>query len=154
MGTTLLDGVKVTRVMNAVAAGTTVQNSAGVDMLGFQGVVFVASFGALTANQVTSIQAQHADAMAANGLLTTPGNLTGTLVGPLADNASNKCLMLDINRPTKRYVGCTVNRATANAVIDGVIAIQYGADYKPTTQDATTFPVASEIHVSEDTGTA
>lgn len=154
MGTTLLDSVKVTQVMAAVTAGTTVQNSAGVDMLGFQGVVFLAAFGALTANQVTSIQAQHADAMNATAVLTTPGNLTGTLVGPLADNASNKCLMVEVNRPTKRYVGCTVNRATANAVINGVWAIQYGADYKPTTQDSTSFPVASEIHISEPTGTA
>ena len=153
MGTSLLDGIKITRVLASVVAGTTVQNSTGLDMSGYQGVLFVAAFGALTANHVTSIEGQHADAMAANGLLTTPGNLTGTNVGPLDANASNKCLVLDINKPTKQYVGLSVKRGTANAVIDGVIAIQYRADYKPTTQDATTV-FASELHISEPTGTA
>jgi len=34
-------------------------------------------------------------------------------------------LVLDVYRPAKRYVRPVVLRATANAVIDGVIAIQY-----------------------------
>ena len=43
---------KVTRVMNAVAAGTSDQNSSSVDMTGFEGCQFVLMFGAITATQL------------------------------------------------------------------------------------------------------
>lgn len=49
-------------------------------------------------------------------------DLEGSLVGPLADADGNKLLVLDVHRPRERYVNCVVNRATGNAVIDGVIA--------------------------------
>ena len=38
----LLKGIKVTRVMNAVAAGTSNQNGSTLDMSGWDGVLFVA----------------------------------------------------------------------------------------------------------------
>ena len=53
MGTTFLDGTKITKVLDAVAAGTTDQNSTGVDTSGFQSSTFIASFGTITANAVT-----------------------------------------------------------------------------------------------------
>ena len=49
---------KVTRVLNAVAAGVTNQNGSVIDMSGFEGVQFIALFGALTASQVTSLKVQ------------------------------------------------------------------------------------------------
>jgi hypothetical protein len=150
MGTTIIDNCKITRVLPSVTAGTTDQNTTGLDMTGYQGVVFVASFGTLTANQVTQIYGQHADAMNATNVLTTPANIAGSLVGPLADNASNKCLVLDINRPQKKCVGLTIDRGTANAVIDGVIAIQYRSDYRPTTQDATTIAASKTVIAAID----
>ena len=144
----LLNQVKVTRCMNAVAAGTTQQNGTALDMAGYEGVLFLAAFGALTANQVTAIFAQEDDAAA----MGNAANMTGTQVGPLADNASNKCLLLDVNQPQKRYVRCVVSRGTANAAIDGVWAIQYKPNWRPTTQDATTV-YSSELHVNEGEGT-
>lgn len=139
----MLDGnVKVTRVMNAVAAGTTVQNSAVVDMQNFESVKFIATFGALTANQVTSIKAQQDTVLAFND---DPQDLAGTLVGPLADADGNKALTLEIVRPRERFVRCVVNRATANAVIDGVIAIQYGGKKMPLSHDATTVKASKTV---------
>lgn len=145
----MLKEVKATRVMNAVAAGTTVQNGSILDMSGFDGVLFIAAFGALTATQVTSLKAQQ-DTDPAGG---TMADLEGSLVGPLADSDSNQCLMLDVYRPQERYVRPVVNRLTANAVIDGVLAIQYRASKKPTVQDVTTIAFA-EVHASPDEGTA
>jgi hypothetical protein len=49
---------KITRVLNAVAAGTTNQNTSSVDMTGWDSVEFVAHLGALTATQVTKLKAQ------------------------------------------------------------------------------------------------
>jgi hypothetical protein len=123
------DKVKISRVLAATAAGTTAANCTAVDMAGYEGVTFVASFGTLTATQVTKLFAQQ-DTVSN---MATAANIASSATGNLADNQSNNALVLDIRRPTKRYVRCVVSRGTANAVIDSVIAIQYGSDYKPTT---------------------
>lgn len=145
----LSKGVKVTRVLNAVVAGTTAQNSSVIDMQGFEGVIFILTVGTLTATQVTSLKAQQGQA--AN--LSDAADLAGSLVGPFADGDSNKALILDVFKPQERYVRAVVNRATANAVIDGVIAIQYQAGKRPTTHDASTV-VASKVVAGPAEGTA
>lgn len=145
----LLKDVTITRVMNAVAAGTTAQNSSVIDMSGWDGVTFILAVGTLTATQVTSLKCQQGNV----SNLSDAADLAGTLVGPLADGDSNKCLVLDIYRPTDRYVRAVVGRATANAVIDGVLAIQYRGRKSPVTQDTTTI-AANEQHVSPAEGTA
>lgn len=145
----LSKGIKITRALNAVAAGTTSQNGSILDMSGFDGVMFVAALGTLTATQVTSLKAQQG-ALVGGGDM---ADLAGSAVGPLADADSNKCLVLDVYRPQKRYVRPVVVRGTANAVIDGVIAIQYSARVKPTIHDAATI-AASELHVSPEEGSA
>jgi hypothetical protein len=145
----LLKDIKVTRVLNAVAAGTSSQNGSVLDMSGWDGVLFVAALGTLTATQVTGLKAQQG----AQANLSDAADLAGTAVGPMADADSNKCLALDVYRPLERYVRCVVTRGTANAVIDGVMAIQYRGRKAPVTQDTTTI-AASESHVSPAEGTA
>jgi hypothetical protein len=141
--------VKVTRVLNAVAAGTSNQSGSILDMSGFEGVMFVALLGALTATQVTALKAQQGQASGGGDM----ADLLGTKVGPMGDDDDNKGLVLDVYKPRERYVRCVVERATANAVIDGVIAIQYGAGKRPTVHDATTI-FGAETHVSPAEGTA
>lgn len=145
----LLKDIKITRVLNAVAAGTSAQNTSIVDMSGWDGVTFIAALGTLTATQVTSLKAQQGNA----SNLADAADLAGTLTGPMADGDSNKCLVLDIYRPLDRYVRGVVGRGTANAVIDGVIAIQYRGRKSPVTQDTTTIAF-NEQHVSPAEGTA
>lgn len=143
----LLKAVKLSRSMNAVAAGISVQNGAVVDMQNYEGVIFIAAFGTLTATAVTGLKAQQG----ADSGLSDAADLVGTLVS-IPDTDDNELLALCIHKPRERYVRAVVNRATANAVIDGVIAIQYGARTEPTTQDATVS--GSEAHVSPAEGTA
>jgi hypothetical protein len=150
--TQLLPEISIVRALNAVAAGTTVQNGTGFDMQsdgGYDGVLFILAVGALTATQVTALKAQQSDD---NGSADDYTDLTGTLTGPLADGDGNKLVVLDIFRPGKRYVRPVVNRATANAVIDGVIAIGYRNRTPPTAQGANV--AFSEAHVSPAEGTA
>lgn len=129
----LTTGTKTIRVMNAVAAGTSDQNSAVVDTAGFEGVRFVALFGALTATQVTSIKVQQG-AMADGSDM---ADLEGSKVGPLADTDGNKVLIAEVYRPCERYVRLVVDRGVANAVIDGVVAELYCPRVKPVAADAT-----------------
>lgn len=125
----LTDQTKTTRVMNAVAAGTSDQESSAVDMSGFDAVRFIALFGALTATQVTKLIAEHSDA---SGSGFTP--IADATTAALEDTDGNKLLIVDVSRPTKRYVRAVIDRGTANAVIDGVIAEQYRARTLPATQ--------------------
>lgn len=128
-----LIGNNVKRVMNAVAAGTTDQNSTGVDMTGYEEVTFIAAFGALTATQITSMKAQQSDD---DGSADDYTDLAGTSTGPAADADSNKMLALGIYRPKKKWVRAVVDRGTANAVIDGIIAIRSRSRLEPVAQDA------------------
>lgn len=140
---------KISRVLNAVAAGTTDQNCTGVDMQGYESVEFVALFGTLTATQVTQLKAQQSDD---NGSADDWTDLEGTLTTALGDDDDNDCIRLEIVKPRKRYVRCVVLRETANAVIDGVVAIQRVPKVRSITQDATVIVAHSVI--SPDEGTA
>jgi hypothetical protein len=132
----LTENARISRVMNGVAAGTTVQTSSAVDMAadgGYDGVLFIAMVGALTANQVTALKAQQSSD---DGSADAYSDIEGSKAGPLADGDSNDCLAIDIYRPTKRYLKAVLLRATANAVIDGIVAIQYKGRLPPVSQAA------------------
>lgn len=128
----LLEDIRISRCLNAVAAGNDDQAGTAVDMDadgGYDGVLFVAAVGTLTASHVTSLIAQQS-----NDSGGSPDDFTaldGATTGNLANGDSNKLAVLDVFRPTKRYVRPVVKRATQNAVIDGVIAIQYRGRSRP-----------------------
>jgi len=143
----LSKNTKLTRVSNAVAAGTTDINSSVIDMQNYEGVMFIVAFGAITAGAVTSIKAQQG----AQSDLSDAADLEGTGV-TVGDDDDNKVFYLDVYRPRERYVRCVVDRGTQNAVVDGIIAIQYGPKKMPTTHDSST--VEGESHVSPAEGTA
>jgi hypothetical protein len=128
----LFIGAKITRVINTTAAGTTAVNGSVIDMQGFENVSFTALFGAITSTAVTGIKAQQGNASDGSDM----ADLTGTAIA-IADTGSNKALAIDVIKPEKRYVRLVVTRGTANAVIDGAIAMQYGARVEPVTNDTT-----------------
>ena len=123
-GYQLATSVTPIRVSTAVAAGTTDVNSAWVDVSNADGVRFVAMFGALTANQVTSVKLQGAclsnQADAADLLDSETGNVITT--ANLADGDTNKIAVVEVYKPKVRYVRAVVDRGTANAVVDGILA--------------------------------
>lgn len=140
--------VKTSRVMNAVAAGTSAQTSSAVNMAGFNGCRFIAGFGAITSGAETSIKVQQSSD---DGSTDAYSDLEGTSI-TVADDHDNKIAIVDIPKPGKQYLKLVVSRATQNAVIDFVLAEQYGATAMPIT-DSTTV-LGSEIHASPAEGTA
>lgn len=128
----LINYAKATRIANATAAGITAINCTSVDMQDFETVVGYAAMGTLTATQVTSLKAQSSTDNA------TWADIAGAVTANANDADSNKMLILEVYRPQQRYVRFVVNRATANAVIDSVVAVQYGPKKAAVTQDATT----------------
>jgi hypothetical protein len=127
------------RVLNAVAAGTSDQNSSWVDCQNCSGVVFIALFGTLTSTQVTSVKLQGANASDKSDATDLLDSDSGTVVttGALADADSNKMLVLEVHRLKCRYVRAVVDRGTANAVIDGVVAMKIIKHPTPATKDTT-----------------
>ena len=138
-------GIKFTRVLDAVAAGTSDQNSSSVDMKSFDAVTFAVGFGAITASAVTSIKLQGSDDDASFS------DLAGTAVS-IADSDDNKMMLAEINQPQQRYVRCVVDRGTQNAVIDFAVAMQSKANKAPVTQSSTV--LGSEFHQAPAAGTA
>jgi len=134
------------RLMNDVAAGTSNQNSAVLDMAGWDGVIFLTAFGAITASAVTSVKVQE-DTDPAGG---TMADIAGSGVSLAAGGADdNKTVMHDVYRALKRYLRVVVLRATANAVIDGVWAIRYRGSKLPPTLDVTIKSLTTLVSPSE-----
>ena len=141
----LSKAAKVSRVMNAVAAGTSDQNSSSVDMKGFDACQFVVAFGAITASAVTSV---HVETSSDDS---TFNDLEGTNVA-VADDDGNQLVIVEVDCPQERYLRVVVDRGTQNAVIDGAIAFQHKADTEPVTHDTSTV-LGSEYHLAPDEGT-
>ena len=138
-------GIKFTRVLDAVAAGTSDQNSSSVDMKSYDAVTFVVGFGAITASAVTSIKLQGSDDDSSFS------DLAGTAI-TVADSDDDKIVLSEINQPQQRYVRCVVDRGTQNAVIDFAVALQSKANKAPVTQSSTV--LGSEFHQAPAAGTA
>lgn len=145
----LMRNVKVTRVLNAVAAGSTdITTATVIDMAGYEGVAFVYGFGTITAGAVTSVKVQQGT----DATVTDAADLEGSSQS-VADDADNKVFISDIFLPRERYVKPIIKRATQNAVVDFVLAIQYGPRTAPVTHDSTTVGGA-EYFASPAEGTA
>ena len=138
-------GIKFTRVMDAVAAGTSDQNSSSVDMKSYDAVTFCVGFGAITASAVTSIKVQGSDDDSAWSAL------AGTAVS-VADSDDDKIVLAEINCPQQRYLRVVVDRGTQNAVIDFAVALQSKANAAPVTQSSSV--LGSEFHQAPAAGTA
>lgn len=127
----LLTLTRITRVSNAAAAGTSDINCTSVDMAGYDAVTFVASFGTLTATQVTLLKLEGSDDNSSFSAITSSSTAA------MADGDSNKLLAATIKRPANRYVRAVIDRGTANAVVDGVVAFQYRSRDLPTSHGST-----------------
>lgn len=143
--------VKNTRLSIAItptdgAAGTSDINGATLDMAGWDGVLMLVTFGAITTGAVTSIKAQQGNA--AN--LSDAADLAGT-GQVIADTDDDKTFYIDLYKPTKRYVRLVVDRGTQNAVVASALYIQYRGAKAPAVHGT---GVAGETHVSPAEGTA
>ena len=140
---------KVTVVSGATAVGTTSVNCSEIDMQDFDGVVFVALFGAVT-DGAPGIKAQGGAASSGSDA----ADLALSSTADTAAAASGQAVVLDVYRPTQRYIrGVVVRGGSTGAVVQGVIAIQYGGRTRPNANDATSVAAAT-LAVSPAVGTA
>ncbi len=150
-GNNLSSSVKFLRVSPAVAAGTTlITPASGVNLAGFQGVLFVGLFNTLAAGAVTSMKAQGSYT---NGVSDAYADIASShITVPQAD--SNMVALIDVYRPLKPWVLPVIVRGTGNATVDGILAILYGAENIPTVNDAATIIGLTLVTDSTPAGTA
>lgn len=146
MNPTLLNDIAIDRVLADTAAGQAATNGDILDMAGYEGVLFIAKLGDVTATSVVTLQAQQNTLNQSGGMATLAGSATYTAG---ASDADDDLLVLDVYRPRERYVRPVFTSATANAVKNGVIAIRYGSRNKPMVQGATVLASATLIEPAE-----
>lgn len=137
----LSDEIKITEVIDATAgaAGAADIEGTTIDMAGFDGVLYLVQFGAITAGAVTSVEARQG--ALANG--SDAAALEGTKQ-TVADDDDDQIFAIDVIGIGERYSTLHVDRATQNAVVRTALAIQYHARSKPTA-----FAVADLVNLEQ-----
>ncbi len=132
----LLYDAKFTVVEASAVAGTSTLTTDVLDMTGYDSVMFVAMLGDVTDTSVLALTAKGNSANSTSSPTpTTYEGAAGFTAG--ASDADNKLMIVDIEKPRDRYVFATLARGTANAVVNGIIAIQYNGHLKPEVQGST-----------------
>lgn len=139
--------ISQTMTISDGAAGTTAITGATLDMQGYDGVIFIITFGAIVSGAVTSIKAQQGEA----SNMSDAADLLGS-GQTIADTDDNKTFFIDLYKPSDRYVRALVSRATQNATVQHITAIQYKGSKLPVPAHGT--DVAGELHISPAEGTA
>lgn len=137
--------LKSTKVVQAITpangvAGSTDLEGATIDMLGFEGIVGIVTFGVITGSAVTGIVWQQSNDSGMSG----PTTLTAPAF-TVADDSDGDVYVSDLFKPTMRYVRLHVDRATQNAVVASAEYIQYGARTEPVTSASATVNAASGV---------
>lgn len=135
------------------AQGTTgVGPSAVVDMQGWDGVVFIGAVdaNANTTGGLTGIQAQYSDSTSTTDMVSdTDARAIGTTASPAINDA---VLLLEIDKPLKRYISAESIKDTTNAVRVDITAMRYKGRKFPVTQDTSSYGViASAQFISPTT---
>ena len=131
----LTENCAIDYIEAAATAGTSTLTTDVLDMQGYDGIVFIAILGDVTDTSVLLLSAYEHTANAASGTAIS-GATAGATAG--ASNYDSTLLVVDVQKPSKRYVYATLARGTANAVVNGVLAIRYkGSHSCPVTQGAT-----------------
>jgi len=140
----LLKASKTDKVLVATAAGTDDTLSGDIlDLQDCDSVTGIAILGDVTTTSVVTLKAYTGDESALGDGAYETVNATVTAD---ATSADNKLLILDVVKSGKRYCRFDIVRATANAVVDGVVGIRYNFRTIPTTQS--TDVVSSNISVN------
>ena len=119
----LTESMKIDVISAAVVAGTSLVTSNALDMQGYDGVAFLALLGDVLDTSVLTLTGKENDTNSNSGGTTISGATAAFTAD--ATSADSKAIVVDVLRPTKRYVYCTLARATANAVVNSLVAILY-----------------------------
>lgn len=113
--------------------------STGLDMSGFEGVAFIATMQGTSAAGATlkAVYSAVSSTVAGSAYTDFPtAYITTATASTVYDT-----LVLDLVRPTKRFVAAAVQLSATSATVAGIIAIQYGNEKNPVTSLSTAYSV-------------
>lgn len=143
----LTNEVKITVVSPAAAAAQTEIKSSVLDMEGYEGVMFIALTGDVTSGSVLTLTAKGNTANSTTSPSPVTQKATVALTAGATDSDS-KAIVVDVFRPALRYVFASLTRTAQDAIVGGIIAIQYQARNKPTANDASVIASALGLGAS------
>lgn len=131
----LAKNIEFTKVLGYFGAAQTTRNSDIIDMSGVDGVVFIALFDTLIEAGTIKLSVDQNTANSASGMAELAGSTTHTVT---AAETTGGVLVADVYRPQERYLRASIDIGTSNAVISGIVAIQYSGVKQPTTNTGAT----------------
>lgn len=143
MAHNFLSRTKVVKVADHSASGTSDVTSSIIDTAGYEGVVFRTSLS--TANATNTLKVQQSTENATDNM----EDVAGTSV---SSGTTNEDLVVEVYRPTKRYLQVVVSRGAATTV-ESIWADLYGSGGQIANNSVAGTQVA-ELHVSPAAGTA
>ena len=144
----LSKNVKIDQILGYFTAGQTEKASAILDLSGYEGVLFVASFGKLIEAGTVDVFADGDDENGAGSM----AKLAGTAAYAVTEAAvalTYSCIILDVYKPLERYIQCNITPAVSNAVILGITAIRYKGKMGPEAM-TTPYPLKATMLISPD----
>jgi hypothetical protein len=139
-----LRAAKIVQVKTVTADGTSAINSDGVDVSGYEGVVFFSTFGTAATGNLIKVQASSDD-----GVVDGYSDLEGTSV---SSGASDETVASEVKRPVKAWARAVITRGTSSTM-GNIYAILYGPRTLPVSNNVTG-TIASESAISPAEGTA
>lgn len=141
--THLTDRTKTILVELYAAAGTSTLTSDVVDMAGFRSMRAIAMLDDVTDTSVLTLTVKSNSANSVSS--PTPVTESSATFTAGATSADGKTLIVDVSKPTGRYVFATLARATANAVVCGILIELYEPYALPVTADANVVAVSKAV---------
>ena len=127
----LLKQVSVREVGAPVAAAAnTDSNSDRIDMQGYEGVLFVCPLEDSVATGVATLKVEQNTADSDSGMAALTG-ASAAATSASNDDLNGTLLVVDVYRPTERYVQAVRTSGTANIAFGTLTAILYGARELP-----------------------
>lgn len=120
------------REVNApvTAANNTDDNSDRIDMQNWEGVCFVVPITDCADTGVATLTVEQNTADSDSGMAALSGG-AATKTSAADDDLNDKLLIVDVYRPTERYVQAVITSTVANIAFGNTLAILYGPRKKP-----------------------
>ncbi len=125
----LLKAVSPSRIKTSVSAGKNdTVTSTAIDTIDFGAALFRVTFGAIVSGGTGTVKLQHSSD---NGSSDAFADIAGSGYA-YTDADATKMVLIDVDRPTKRYIQVVVVRNNdQNATIDSIDATLYQPTYTP-----------------------
>lgn len=139
-----LSDLKIVKLQDHTAAGTSAVTSDALDTAGYSDVLFLTSFGTAASGNTVKVQQSDDD-----GVADAYGDLAGTSV---TSGTSDEDIYVHIYRPGKRYLKLVSARGTSSTQ-ETIWAVLGGGRKRPT-DNTTSGTMAGESFASPAEGTA